>query len=346
MIKEYVTFLGVGQCGCNIAYEAEQLGYDTLLINTSLEDLNSIKGAKHKYHIKNGEGASKKRTKAKELAIDSIDEILDKLNQHCCKEIVVLCFSMSGGTGSALAPIIAKILSDTKIVVCVAVIPDETDESIIACDNTYQCISELEQVDTGSIFILDNKKNQNKFAINKEFINIFDCFLSAEYSSKKGNMDNAEIKEMLSTKGFSILTKVSRDKTTTANLINSVYENRIYSPIETDKALKYIGLSLSKENVNKNDLAKEFGEPLDSFVGYDQSYSMLIVSGLTLPITRINQIKSKVDLNKDNILNNLTSKSLFSNAESITDLFTTPKRQKDSVSFSRDSLLKHIKAQN
>ena len=47
-MKEQIGILGVGQCGGNIVSLFEQKGYECAYVNTSMEDLNSLKNAKYK----------------------------------------------------------------------------------------------------------------------------------------------------------------------------------------------------------------------------------------------------------------------------------------------------------
>ena len=42
-MKEQMGILGVGQCGGNIVSLFEQKGYECAYVNTSMEDLNSLK---------------------------------------------------------------------------------------------------------------------------------------------------------------------------------------------------------------------------------------------------------------------------------------------------------------
>lgn len=58
--------LALGQCGGNIGIEFERLGYTVVYVNTSKDDLNSIKGA-HKIHIPNSDGAAKNRKRVLQL---------------------------------------------------------------------------------------------------------------------------------------------------------------------------------------------------------------------------------------------------------------------------------------
>ena len=64
-MKNEIGFVCIGQAGGNIGNLFDELGFNVLYINTSQEDLDTLKGAKHVYHIPGGEGCSKNRDKAK-----------------------------------------------------------------------------------------------------------------------------------------------------------------------------------------------------------------------------------------------------------------------------------------
>ena len=74
-----VGILGLGQCGSNIATIFEQKQYTTVYLNTSNEDLNAIKGV-HKIHIEGADGAAKDRRKVLQLATESFQSIVEKIN--------------------------------------------------------------------------------------------------------------------------------------------------------------------------------------------------------------------------------------------------------------------------
>ena len=62
---------------CNIGTLLVKQGYNVLFTNTSPEDLATLKGAIHVYHIKGGEGCNKDRNKAKDLVIADFNNILN-----------------------------------------------------------------------------------------------------------------------------------------------------------------------------------------------------------------------------------------------------------------------------
>lgn len=305
-MKKEVGFLGLGLCGGNITNEFEALEYNCAYLNTSKEDLNSLKDATHIIHIENAEGAHKDRNKAKELLFNDTNKIFEKIQSVLPQKYIFVSASLGGGTGSGLLPAICEVLIQKykKVVMPVVVLP-KMNESVTALKNAYQCMIELEQLKTGAMFILDNEKNNDIFEINKRFARQLNSLLSEKKDSNKGNMDKSEIKHMLASKGYSIIINL-KDKALIPTVIKSVYSN-IYAPIENDKVIKYIGISQSTDYDIISALTSELGQPLDYFIGYDDDETVVLLNGLSLPITRLNEIKEKVIQNKDNITNIMKS---------------------------------------
>jgi hypothetical protein len=350
MLKDRVNIIACGQAGSNIAMEFERLEYDTLIINTSKQDLDSV-SVKHKIKL-NADGSNKDRNKAKEILSNNIEEVLENVMSYIDKEIVLLIFSGAGGTGSGISPFLASYLAQqNKKVITVIILPDDELESVKACDNSYKALIELEQLkgteNIGCTFILDNKKD-DKFKINKEFANLIDSLFSLNCNSRAGNVDEEEILTMLMTFGMCYLTKVSRDKTSNLELINTL-QNNIFPPLEKSLTLLYFGLILAKNNINKFDIYKELGStPFDDFIGYGSNYSLMILSGMPYPITRINLFKEKIKSNKQNIaktverLNNnlLSSDDLLDDIKIVIN--NTVKQSENKIS-ARDLLMKQFR---
>ncbi len=65
-LRDEILFIGIGQAGGNICQLFENKKYNTLCINSSPQDLDTL-NVKHKYLITNGDGCSKDRDFAKRL---------------------------------------------------------------------------------------------------------------------------------------------------------------------------------------------------------------------------------------------------------------------------------------
>ena len=292
-MKNQIGFLGIGQAGSNIALEFERLGYNVAYLNTSKEDLDSLKYAKHKIHIRGGEGASKDRKAVLRLAAESIDEILDSITSVLTQEYIMLLFSAGGGTGSGLGPVIASYLTQIQRKVIIGVIlPDDIKESPRTCENAYNTCVDLSGLqNVGAMFFLDNASVQDKFSINNIFAKDIDGLLNLNNCSKFGNIDKSEIKTILSTPGLAIITRQSKARSTASFIIDGLINN-IYTKIE-DKSPVVVGVSTTNKSLNFDDIYCEIGYPYDDFRGVSDSSTLCIACGYQFPLQRLEILKNK-----------------------------------------------------
>lgn len=302
-MREQFGILGLGQCGGNIASLFEQKQYTTVYLNTSQEDLSAIKGV-HKIHIEGADGAAKDRRKVLQLATESFQSIIEKINSILTQKYILVLFSSSGGTGSGLSNPILRYLSQTgKMCIPVMVLPDEKVESAKACENAYNACAELMSIQgLGATFLLDNS-NDDRFVINQKFVNEFDAFLNLKNASAYGNIDMAERKQILSCPGATVIGKLSKSKSTASDIMHSLH-NGIYAKIES-KIAYYLGVSTSNKSLDISSLTKEFVGVYDVFSGISEATTITIVSGLQWPLKRIEKFKNKFEETVQNINNTI-----------------------------------------
>lgn len=197
-MKEQFGVIGLGQAGGNIANLFENKEYNTIYVNTSQEDLNTIKGV-HKLHITGADGAAKDRRKVLQLAMESFGDIVQKIENVIAQRYVLVIFSVGGGTGSGLSTPMLKYLTQIgKTCIPVVILPDNDMESAKACENAYNACVELMSIQgLGATFLLDNARS-DKFVINNRFVCELDSFINLKNSSVYGNIDKAERKQILS----------------------------------------------------------------------------------------------------------------------------------------------------
>ena len=238
-MKDQVGFIAIGQGGCNIGLLFEKAGYDVFHLNTSGEDLATLDGARNVHHIKGGEGCNKDRNKAKSLLEDDFEVIAEKITRAVPQEYVFVIFTTGGGTGSGSSPMLIDLLIQyaEKKVGAVCVLPSR-GEQLRTFANAYECFVELEGIEgMGATFVLDNDgcSGLDKFAINSTFFDLFNSLLKVpQYQSVKGNIDVAEVKELLSTRGAAIISKLPKGADGTKALIKSFKDN-IFAPLEDDR---------------------------------------------------------------------------------------------------------------
>ena len=349
MIKQKVGIVGLGAYGNNQAIPFYIANYPTLIINTALRDLDSVTeiDEQYKYHIAGGEGCNKDRKKSKELLKKNIDNIINEIKIKLPDiEYLVIIGSAGGGSASGMLPSLKRVaMNELNIKSCniVTVLPDTRTESVQALLNCYETLSEIEQLnEPGATYILDNSKVNDKMKINADFFKYFDSLLISNGTSKLGNVDEAEIEQLIMTPGMSIISSICKDKSNTQTLINT-FSNNIFAPLEDDKVIKYIGLINADNgmNIDVKDIYERIGIPLDSYIGYEAgNYTLCILAGLSLPYTKLSEIKDIIESNKDTINHNLTAQQNNRLSDGI-DFFTiapaTVKVEKKKIN-SRDLL--------
>lgn len=317
MVKDKCGILGLGAYGGNQGLPFYKAGYPVLFANSAQQDLDSLKEVDedHKYHIPGGEGCNKDRRKSKELFRKDIDNIINEIKEKLAGiEYLIIIGSAGGGTGGGGLPSMKRVAMnelDLKACIVVTVLPDTRTESIQALLNCYETLAEIETLDeAGATYILDNSKNNNKMKINEMFFCYMDALLTCNCNSVLGNVDDAEIEQLISTKGASIISKLGRDKSDMQILLNT-FHNNVYAPLEPDKVIKYIGLinAGTGKGIRIEDIYSEVGTPLDTYIGYEADFTLCVLAGCSLPYTKMAEIKDIIDTNKETIQKNIMAQS-------------------------------------
>lgn len=331
-MKDKIGFIAIGQAGGNIGKLFEDRGFSVLYLNTSQEDLQTLKDAKFLYHIAGGEGCNKDRTKAKQLVIDDFDNISKEIYEKMDVSMVYVIFSSGGGTGSGCGPMLVDLLQgdiedgvgSIEAVGAITILPGET-ESVKAHINAYECLSELTDIENmAGTIIIDNSKGE-KLNLNKQLVKVFCDFLDIPrlHHDERGNIDQAEVKETLKAKGMTIFAELPANKATTAALLEK-FKKSIFAPIEPDRVIKYIALS-GAGTVNISDMSKEIGVPVDVFQTYNEKMVICCLSGLNYPIKRLEEIYTKATEHQETILKNLSATSESSMKKGVN--FLTPEKK-------------------
>ena len=300
-MKKSIGFVGIGQCGGNITSLFEEGGYKTFYINTSLEDLSTLSlSNENYYYIQEANGSNHNRSKAINYIKDHYENIINQIrDQFKEQDIVYLVFSAGGGTGSGISPLLLDMLSTNykdKVFGAICALPD-INEALNVQVNAYNCMVQISNINKlGSVFVLDNSKNSNKELVNTEFYKCFDSVINIpKNTSKKGNIDIAEIKEVLSVRGLATISKFSSD---TTSIVKSLEQGCF--AYQKDKNVVYMALSLNGD-IDMSSLINHIGNPYDVFINYNTDQNICCLSGMSFPKDRINTIKAIIENQKEEI---------------------------------------------
>lgn len=341
-MKKEIGFVAIGQAGGNIGKLFEKMGYTVLYINTSEEDLKTLTEASHKFHLEGGDGCNKDRTKAKKLLAKNIEKVMKEVSGKVPQKLVFTIFSAGGGTGSGIGPMLTAILEQDmdKTVGAITILPDER-ESVKAHVNAWDCVRELADIEEiGASFFIDNNSGKGKLKLNEIFVRLLDDFISIpeKKASVLGNIDRAEIKEVLSAKGAAIISRTSRQDTATARVIEHLRKG-IFAELDEVKAVKYMAVLAagSQASINLQTLQAEFGIAYDIFQGFEGEQTICCLSGLRFPFSRMEKIKGKAIENQKAVVSSLNAVNVNPMSEGL-DLFTQVKKPEKKKGSSRDLL--------
>lgn len=334
-----ITVIGCGACGNSIAAKIEECvrelegnkaNVSFVGINTSTEDLASV-SLSHKIHINNSKGAACNRENSIQDLAESIDTILEELKSYIIEDsIVFIATSLGGGTGSAVAPMLAEILLDEGYTVGMIVVLPADSESLKIKDNARQAFYEIEELKPrmGSIFILDNNAT-DKMKINSTFASLFASVMCINNKSQDGNMDLAEIEACLKTPSFSIITRANKGNGTTANIVDVLNRDSNIFAKREDKTVSVMGLSeavsAKESRIDMTELRKAIGVAPTEFHGYlsESEENVLILSGLTMPYARVDVMTESIQKEASIIQSSMRATTEVRTGKSL-NVFSTP----------------------
>ena len=293
MAKQDILFIGIGQCGSNIAFEFKKRGYQTFYINTTNEDVQLLDIPDNlKYHIPSATGCGRNREKAFNYTKEHFNDIDTIINtKFPMLKHIYICFSTGGGTGSGISPALLGVLSKkypNKTFGYVATLPN-SEESIDIKSNALECYSQLQKLDKiyNSFFLDNNSSISDIIEINKMFADEYDRFINlVKIKSIQGNIDDDEIEKMIRTKGNVVFGSMKKDKLIISTSFTKPSKN-------VDKAFL---VNSPKEKINIELIEESFGKPLQIFKTEDENstVSTFGLFGLNLPQERILQISEEV----------------------------------------------------
>ena len=305
-MKDRILFVCVGQGGGNVGQLFENKKYNCLFVNTSYDDLKTI-NAKHKLHITGTFGCNKDRDKALTYLQDSYNIIENAIdNRFPQQDLIFFIFTSGGGTGSGLSPALIQRLSKNnanKHYGAITILPS-LSESLKSQMNAIEAYKDLIKISNlKNLIILDNNNIDDRFELNKKFVDMFDLLLNVSIPDERGIIDPSELETLITCKGsmYLIITKgyssLDKDIDTNSinlvnNIINSVNKN-VFTPFETGTC-KYLAMSQCGE-VDIRQVKKLVGTPIDTFIGYNGSINFTIMAGMPYPTQRIKELMNNVN---------------------------------------------------
>jgi len=269
--KERSLVLGVvgsGQAGSRIAEAFYKLGYDSVVINTAMQDLKFIEVPdSNKLLLEYGLGGAAKEIEIGKAAAEAhrgeITQLVnDKLSDA---QVNVLCLSLGGGSGAGSCETLVDILSGQgKPLVVITVLPMDTEDAHTK-SNALETLSKLAALTqtkkVNNLIVVDNAKieaiyqdvSQIEFygVANKAIVDPIDIFntLSSMPSAVKG-LDPMEFGKLFTDgEGLTVYGELTVDNFTEDTAIAEAVVNNLNGNLLAGgfnlKQSKYVGVIIA-----------------------------------------------------------------------------------------------------
>lgn len=184
-----ISVFACGGCGTNVAKQITDLDIEVNYIDTSNSNLKGVK-SDNIFVLENIDGAGKDRSKTYEHFKDIAGDVVIKFKPSPALNVVVS--SLSGGSGSIIAPLVAKELirqGHNTIVIAI-----DSKHSVKELDNTIKAFKTYKSISDGirkaiSIFYIENtnrKESDNKAVW---FINLLSLLVNKQHTEEFDTTD-------------------------------------------------------------------------------------------------------------------------------------------------------------
>lgn len=277
MLKSKVLFVGIGQCGGNVALEFKKKGYTALFVNTSIDDLMTLPVERESiYHIPMTRGCGKNREQAKEYIRGGYERIQNLLlTEYPQFRYVYFCHSVAGGTGGGMTPVLINILARNMPGIsfgAISILPYDK-ESLKVKHNAIMCIKELTKVKLLKNVLLVQNEGKSKEDVNRDIAVIVDRFLTMSSPDTRGIIDLAEVEMLMNTSGFVQVINVDNGMGTEESLLATSPMGCTYAAYILKEDTDFI----------QEEIEGRYGRPLDYFKGYTAAESFVMLFGLKVP---------------------------------------------------------------
>ncbi|NLZ52088.1 MAG: hypothetical protein GX892_02885 [Thermoanaerobacteraceae bacterium] len=329
-------YIGVGQCGGNIANEFNKLGYKSIAINTSNTDLVKLNNIQrnNRLLINAGvQGAGKNPDIGRKALEEHIEDVMHLIGQVFNSEtdMLFVCAGLGGGTGSGIAPLLTQILVEQGFEVgMIITIPSkmESPKVQIVALNAFEEISRIGGM--GSLFIVDNAKSlqlpsqmgfKTKYNIINENVALkLDKINRLTMEASDVAFDARDFQTLISMRGHAIISSFTindiselKETEVLAQSVKEALENSIYANTEFSSSRGAAFLFelpeggahyITEQAVLK--MQQELGMPFELFTGiYEQKSRKrdvtlhVVATGLPFPLKRLENIQTELEEKAD-----------------------------------------------
>lgn len=319
--------------------ESEVLNKDEfsyLLINSTSKDIPANYREKALIFGKSLGGCGKERDIAKDMIIHDEDNgirALDKMVDPYA-DVVIVCGSTEGGTGSASVPMISKYISSVLKQPVIACLFFGFNDDARGMQNSIEVCQELPE-NVGVISICNSKfltyTNGNKLKAeelaNSQFISIIRTLSGKSIYESSQNIDDTDLKKLITTPGYMTVMSANITGSKSPEQVEKKINDSFIDTKSMDspsKSAKRIGVifDVKQDNPNADYQCKIFkdlyGTPYELFLHVQHVGSLetvtCIAAGQKMPIDEVKEIfeeykrtSSEINKSRDEFFDTLNS---------------------------------------
>lgn len=309
-----------------------------LLVNSTDRDIKpEYRGKAMIFGTRSSGGCGKERELGKKMILEDEENGIRNIDRKIdpFADVVVVCGSTEGGSGSASIPIISKYIRQVMKVPVIAVLFFGFNDDVRGMQNSIEICQELED-DIGVVAICNsgflkpaggNKLLAEK-AANGEFANIMRAISGIDIHESSQNIDDTDLKKVILTPGYmTVIPHIDIDEVRNTdqyesriNMALDAYNFTMESPVKSAKRIAAI--FNTKEDNEAVDFSggifkKRFGTPYEFFTHVQdtgEEYVTLIVSGQNMPLDKVKKIfedykkaTSSINKEKDSFFSEMAS---------------------------------------
>jgi len=156
-MKNYVNFIGLGQCGMRICYDFNHNGYACTFINSDDNDVRGYDIEPEKVLVLKGTGTGKSLKMGAQIVEDNRSKFDSFVKKHCNKNgLTILVAGAGGGTGGSFIAPAAKLLKDLGYKTGVILTMPHKMLGMVPTENSLMTLKALKQVPLDLFLIADN----------------------------------------------------------------------------------------------------------------------------------------------------------------------------------------------
>jgi hypothetical protein len=190
-----INVYGCGGTGVNIGKKKLGDQYAKYFIDTSDSNLRDIKDESNKYLISNMDGAGKLRKFTYEKAVENINKIMTKFKPS--EEVNIVISSITGGSGSVIAPLIVKsLLEKDKNVIYIGVLSLNSRIEVQNAINTLKSVKGISDMTQKPVIMALIESETRDFADNVAayVVSLFDMMLNKKITEE---FDTSDLRNFL-----------------------------------------------------------------------------------------------------------------------------------------------------